>query len=59
LRPCLGSHLEYDLKPVLRAKETSDAKLREVFVQTIRNKPEEHEFRNNYVPGRKMIAIGG
>jgi len=20
---------------------------------------EEHEFRNNYVPGRKMIAIGG
>jgi GTP 3',8-cyclase len=59
LRPCLGSHLEYDLKPVLRAQDTSDAKLREVFVQTIRNKPEEHEFRNNYVPGRKMIAIGG
>ena len=47
------------MKPVLRAKDTSDAKLREVFVQTIRNKPEEHEFRNNYVPGRKMIAIGG
>src|SRR5258707_512041 len=59
LRPCLGAHLEYDLKPVLRAVDTSDAKLREVFVQTIRNKPEEHEFRNNYVPGRKMIAIGG
>ncbi len=59
LRPCLGAHLEYDLKPVLRAADSSDAKLREVFVQTIRNKPEEHEFRNNYVPGRKMIAIGG
>ena len=59
LRPCLGAHLEYDLKPVLRAIDTSDAKLREVFAQTIRNKPEEHEFRNNYVPGRKMIAIGG
>jgi cyclic pyranopterin phosphate synthase len=59
LRPCLGAHLEYDLKPVLRARDSSDAKLREVFVQTIRNKPEEHEFRNNYVPGRKMVAIGG
>jgi GTP 3',8-cyclase len=59
LRPCLGAHLEYDLKPVLRAPDSSDAKLRQVFVQTIRNKPEEHEFRNNYVPGRKMVAIGG
>jgi len=59
LRPCLGSHLEYDLKPVLRAPDSSDASLRGVFVQTIRNKPEEHEFRNNYMPGRKMVAIGG
>jgi molybdenum cofactor biosynthesis enzyme MoaA len=59
LRPCLGSHLEYDLKTLLRAPDSTDAKLRDVFVQTIRNKPEEHEFRNNYVPGRKMIAIGG
>ncbi len=59
LRPCLGAHLEYDLKPVLRAKDSTDAKLREVFVQTIRNKPDEHEFRNNYIPGRKMVAIGG
>jgi GTP 3',8-cyclase len=59
LRPCLGAHLEYDLKPVLRAKDSTDAKLRDVFVQTIRNKPEEHDFRNNYIPGRKMVAIGG
>jgi len=59
LRPCLGSHLEYDLKPVLRAPDSTEAKLREVFVQTLHNKPEEHEFRNNYVPGRKMVAIGG
>ncbi len=59
LRPCLGAHLEYDLKPVLRAADSTDAKLREVFVQTIRNKPEEHEFRNHYIPGRKMVAIGG
>jgi cyclic pyranopterin phosphate synthase len=59
LRPCLGAHLEYDIKPVLRATGSTDAQLREVFVQTIRNKPEEHEFRNNYMPGRKMVAIGG
>ncbi len=59
LRPCLGAHLEYDIKPVVRAPGSTDAQLREVFVQTIRNKPEEHEFRNNYTPGRKMIAIGG
>ena len=59
LRPCLGAHLEYDLKPVLRAEDSTDAKLRDVFVQAIRNKPEEHEFRNNYIPGRKMVAIGG
>jgi cyclic pyranopterin phosphate synthase len=59
LRPCLGAHLEYDLKPVLRAKDSTDANLREVFAQTIRNKPEEHEFRNHYMPGRKMVAIGG
>src|SRR5438552_3106586 len=59
LRPCLGAHLEYDLKPVLRAKDSTDAQLREVVGQTIRNKPEEHEFSNNYIPGRKMVAIGG
>lgn len=59
LRPCLGAHMEFDLKPVLRAPDSTDAKLRQVFVETIRNKPEEHEFRNNYVPGRKMVAIGG
>jgi cyclic pyranopterin phosphate synthase len=59
LRPCLGAHLEYDIKPVLRAPGSTDAQLRDVFVQTIRNKPEEHEFRNNYMPGRKMVAIGG
>ncbi|MCG3148522.1 MAG: GTP 3',8-cyclase [Verrucomicrobiae bacterium] len=59
LRPCLGSHLEYDLKPVLRAADSTDAQLREVFLQTLHNKPAEHEFRANYVPGRKMVAIGG
>jgi cyclic pyranopterin phosphate synthase len=51
--------MEFDLKGVLRDATKTDGDLREVFVQTIRNKPEEHEFRNNYVPGRKMVAIGG
>jgi cyclic pyranopterin phosphate synthase len=59
LRPCLGAHMEFNLKPVLRASDSTDARLRQVFVETIRNKPEQHEFRNNYVPGRKMVAIGG
>jgi len=59
LRPCLGAHLEYDLKSVLRDPLATDAVLRKVFVETIRNKPEQHEFRDNYIPGRKMVAIGG
>jgi len=59
LRPCLGAHMEFDLKSVLRADNSTDDMLRKVFIETIRNKPEEHEFRNNYVPGRKMVAIGG
>lgn len=59
LRPCLGAHMEFDLKPALRDPNTTDEMLRKVFVETIRNKPEQHEFRNNYVPGRKMVAIGG
>ncbi len=59
LRPCLGAHMEFDLKSVLRDRTKTDADLQRVFVETIRNKPEEHEFRNNYIPGRKMVAIGG
>ena len=59
LRPCLGAHMEFDLKSALRDPNTTDEMLRKVFVETIRNKPEQHEFRNNYVPGRKMVAIGG
>jgi cyclic pyranopterin phosphate synthase len=59
LRPCLGAHLEFDLKSVLRDPTATDDDVRRVFVQTIRNKPDQHEFRDNYVPGRKMVAIGG
>jgi cyclic pyranopterin phosphate synthase len=59
LRPCLGSHMEYDLKPVLRDAGKTDADVRQVFLDTLRNKPEQHDFRDNYHPGRKMVAIGG
>lgn len=58
LRPCLGHHDEYDLMPVLRNGATDD-QLRRVFEETIARKPRQHEFRENYQPGRRMVAIGG
>lgn len=58
LRPCLGSHLEFDLKPALR-RGADDDELREIFLGVVAGKPKEHDFRNRYVPGRKMVAIGG
>jgi len=58
LRPCLGNHLETDLKPALRP-ELNEAKLRELFCSTLLQKPPEHLFRNNYQPQRVMTAIGG
>ena len=58
LRPCLGNHLEMDLKPALRP-ELDLAKLRELFLGTLLQKPAEHLFRNNYQPHRVMTAIGG
>jgi cyclic pyranopterin phosphate synthase len=58
LRPCLGHHDEYDLKTVLRSGG-DDADLRRVFEFTIARKPQQHEFRENYQPGRRMVAIGG
>ncbi|MBI5394154.1 MAG: GTP 3',8-cyclase MoaA [Verrucomicrobia bacterium] len=59
LRPCLGSHGEFDLKRVLRQPDATDTALRAVFMETIAGKPEQHEFRDNYQPGRRMTAIGG
>ncbi len=59
LRPCLGSHGEFDLKTVLRDPLATDEDIRRVWLETIENKPEQHEFRDNYQPQRKMIAIGG
>jgi cyclic pyranopterin phosphate synthase len=58
LRPCLGSALEFDILTPLRAGAT-DADLRRFIVDVVDRKPEQHDFRNNYQPGRKMIAIGG
>lgn len=59
LRPCLGSHGEFDLKRVLRRPGATDADVRTVFLETLAGKPQQHEFRNNYQPGRHMTAIGG
>jgi cyclic pyranopterin phosphate synthase len=58
LRPCLGSHLEFDILRPLR-DGASDKELREFFLNVVARKPEMHEFRENYQPQRRMIAIGG
>ncbi len=58
LRPCLGSYLEFDIMKPLRAG-ASDDELRQFFSDVVDRKPEQHDFRNNYQPDRKMIAIGG
>lgn len=58
LRPCLGSALEFDILTPLRAGAT-DEELRQFFLDVVDRKPQQHDFRENYQPGRKMIAIGG
>ncbi|HEX3624068.1 MAG TPA: GTP 3',8-cyclase MoaA [Verrucomicrobiae bacterium] len=58
IRPCLGNHGELDLRAVVRNGGDDDA-LREVFLEALRVKPLEHEFRNQYQPQRPMTAIGG
>ena len=58
LRPCLGSYLEFDLRAALRANCT-DAELTALFENVVARKPKEHDFRHNYQPNRRMIAIGG
>lgn len=59
LRPCLGSHLEFDMREVLRNPDMTDEDVAKFFLEVVDRKPEQHEFRDNYQPGRKMIAIGG
>jgi cyclic pyranopterin phosphate synthase len=58
LRPCLGSYLEFDIMKPLRAG-ASDEELRQFFLDVVERKPEQHDFRTTYQPGRKMVAIGG
>jgi len=58
LRPCLGSYLEFDIMKPLRAG-ASDEELRQFFLEVVERKPEQHDFRTTYQPGRKMVAIGG
>jgi cyclic pyranopterin phosphate synthase len=45
------------MKP-MRAGAT-DEQLKHFFLGVVERKPREHDFRNNYQPNRKMIAIGG
>lgn len=59
LRPCLGSHLEFDMREVLRNPKQGDEDVARFFREVVDRKPEQHDFRDNYQPGRKMIAIGG
>lgn len=58
LRPCLGSYLEFDLREALR-RGCTDAELAGLIQGVVARKPKEHDFRNNYQPNRRMIAIGG
>jgi cyclic pyranopterin phosphate synthase len=58
LRPCLGSYLEFDIMKPLRAG-ASDEELRQFIRDVVDRKPEQHDFRDNYKPNRKMVAIGG
>jgi GTP 3',8-cyclase len=58
LRPCLGNHLETDLKPALRPQIDAEH-LHKLIFETLAQKPAEHLFRNNYQPQRVMTAIGG
>jgi GTP 3',8-cyclase len=58
LRPCLGSYLEFDIMKPMRAG-ASDDELRQFFLDVVDRKPEQHDFRTNYQPNRRMIAIGG
>ncbi|MDZ4814919.1 MAG: GTP 3',8-cyclase MoaA [Verrucomicrobiota bacterium] len=58
LRPCLGNHDEYDVREALRNGATDEV-IATIIKSVVARKPEMHQFRDLYVPDRKMIAIGG
>ena len=49
----------FDMREVLRNPEMTDEDVARFFHHVVARKPEMHEFRENYQPGRRMIAIGG
>jgi cyclic pyranopterin phosphate synthase len=58
VRPCLGNHIEVDLRAALR-HGADDGALKELLETALRLKPLEHQFRESYTPCRPMTAIGG
>jgi cyclic pyranopterin phosphate synthase len=46
------------MRGVLRS-EASDADVAAFFESVVARKPKQHDFRENYEPNRRMIAIGG
>jgi cyclic pyranopterin phosphate synthase len=58
IRPCLGDHGEIDLRVTLR-HNGDDESLRDIFLEALRLKPLDHQFRGQYQPLRPMTAIGG
>jgi len=58
IRPCLGDHGEIDLRATLR-QNGNDEPLRDIFLEALRLKPLDHQFRGQYQPLRPMTAIGG
>jgi len=61
IRPCLGNHIEFDLKPALRPTDSAGEipSIAAILQQARVEKPLEHLFRNQYQPQRIMTAIGG
>jgi cyclic pyranopterin phosphate synthase len=47
------------MREVLRDPARTDGEVARFFMHVVERKPEMHEFRENYQPGRRMIAIGG
>lgn len=58
VRPCLGNHIEVDLRAALR-HGADDGALKDLLETALKLKPLEHQFRNQYQPCRPMTAIGG
>lgn len=57
IRPCLGRHGELDLHAAIASGDP--AALDALLAQAIAQKPENHEFTQDYAPARPMTAIGG